>query len=138
MRDEPWPNQSPEPTAVGAVSSAIAVHIASRRWLSSGRWRSIIMEYSDPQLVSKVRKFKRTMTLWGLPYSMLGMWILATVWNAIVPPQPASPFEVILFLVGVFVLVLLPLWWMSHYLRKRYGLICRRMADGFQSGVRIV
>ena len=28
------PNQSPEPTAVGAVSSAIAVHVASRRWLS--------------------------------------------------------------------------------------------------------
>jgi hypothetical protein len=28
------PNKSPEPTAVGAVSSAIAVHAASRRWLS--------------------------------------------------------------------------------------------------------
>ena len=27
-------NQSPEPTAVGAVSSAIAVPAASRRWLS--------------------------------------------------------------------------------------------------------
>ena len=33
MRDQP-PNKSPEPTAVGAVSSAIAVHVASRRWLS--------------------------------------------------------------------------------------------------------
>jgi hypothetical protein len=31
---ELWPNKSPEPTAVGAVSSAIAVHAASRRWLS--------------------------------------------------------------------------------------------------------
>src|ERR1017187_9204872 len=29
-----WPNKAPEPTAVGAVSSAIAVHVASRRWLS--------------------------------------------------------------------------------------------------------
>jgi hypothetical protein len=29
-----WPNKSPEPTAVGAVRSAIAVHVASRRWLS--------------------------------------------------------------------------------------------------------
>ena len=29
-----WPNKSPEPTAVGAVSSAIAVHVTSRRWLS--------------------------------------------------------------------------------------------------------
>ena len=29
-----WPNKSPEPTAVGAVSSAIAVHATSRRWLS--------------------------------------------------------------------------------------------------------
>jgi hypothetical protein len=28
------PNKSPEPTAVGAVSSAIAVHATSRRWLS--------------------------------------------------------------------------------------------------------
>jgi hypothetical protein len=27
-------NKSPEPTAVGAVSSAIAVQAASRRWLS--------------------------------------------------------------------------------------------------------
>ena len=29
-----WPNKSPEPTAVGAFSSAVAVHVASRRWLS--------------------------------------------------------------------------------------------------------
>ncbi len=29
-----WPNKSPEPTAVGAVSSAVAVHVAGRRWLS--------------------------------------------------------------------------------------------------------
>ena len=28
-------NQSPEPTAVGACSSAVAVHAASRRWLGS-------------------------------------------------------------------------------------------------------
>jgi len=28
------PNQSPEPTAVGACRSAVAVHVASRRWLS--------------------------------------------------------------------------------------------------------
>jgi hypothetical protein len=28
------PNKSPEPTAVGAISSAVAVHAASRRWLS--------------------------------------------------------------------------------------------------------
>jgi len=30
----PWPNKSPEPTAVGACRSAVAVHAASRRWLS--------------------------------------------------------------------------------------------------------
>jgi hypothetical protein len=29
-----WPNKSPEPTAVGAGRFAIAVHAASRRWLS--------------------------------------------------------------------------------------------------------
>ena len=28
------PNKSPEPAAVGAGSSAVAVHAASRRWLS--------------------------------------------------------------------------------------------------------
>ena len=28
------PNKSPEPTAVGAVRSAVAVHVAGRRWLS--------------------------------------------------------------------------------------------------------
>jgi hypothetical protein len=28
------PNQSPEPTAVGAFCSAVAVHAVSRRWLS--------------------------------------------------------------------------------------------------------
>jgi len=27
-------NKSPEPTRIGAVSSAVAVHVASRRWLS--------------------------------------------------------------------------------------------------------
>jgi len=30
---------SPEPTAVGAVSSAIAVHITGRRWLIDGRFQ---------------------------------------------------------------------------------------------------
>jgi hypothetical protein len=28
------PNKSPEPTAVGACRSAVAVHAVSRRWLS--------------------------------------------------------------------------------------------------------
>jgi hypothetical protein len=30
------PNQLPEPTAVGAVGSAVAVHAANRQWLSFG------------------------------------------------------------------------------------------------------
>jgi hypothetical protein len=34
VRTKLTPNQSPEPTAVGAGRSAIAVHVASRRWLS--------------------------------------------------------------------------------------------------------
>jgi len=34
FRQKMLPNKSPEPTAVGARSSAIAVHVASRRWLS--------------------------------------------------------------------------------------------------------
>ena len=32
------PNKSPEPTAVGAGRSAVAVHVTSRRWLSFFRW----------------------------------------------------------------------------------------------------
>ena len=31
------PNQTPDPTAVGAVSSAVAVHVAGRLWLSFHR-----------------------------------------------------------------------------------------------------
>ena len=34
MNHDQQPNQSPEPTAVGAGRSAIAVHVTSRRWLS--------------------------------------------------------------------------------------------------------
>jgi hypothetical protein len=34
LRMTTTPNKSPEPTAVGAGSSAVAVHVASRRWLS--------------------------------------------------------------------------------------------------------
>jgi hypothetical protein len=29
-----WPNKAPEPTADGRFSSAVAVYVASRRWLS--------------------------------------------------------------------------------------------------------
>jgi hypothetical protein len=32
--DSLWPNKSPQPTRGDAFSSAIAVHVASRRWLS--------------------------------------------------------------------------------------------------------
>jgi hypothetical protein len=34
LKRRKMPNKSPEPTAVGAVSSAVAVHVTSRRWLS--------------------------------------------------------------------------------------------------------
>jgi hypothetical protein len=34
MSSTATPNKSPEPTAVGARRSAVAVHAASRRWLS--------------------------------------------------------------------------------------------------------
>ena len=33
------PDMSPEPTTVGPFCSAIAVHVASRRWLLDGDWR---------------------------------------------------------------------------------------------------
>ena len=35
------PNKSPKPTAVGAFSSAVAVHVTSRRWLSFFRSASL-------------------------------------------------------------------------------------------------
>jgi hypothetical protein len=31
---KPWPNQSPEPTA---VTAEVAIHATNRRWLSFGR-----------------------------------------------------------------------------------------------------
>ena len=34
LADTKRPNKSPEPTAVGPFSSAFAVHVAGRRWLS--------------------------------------------------------------------------------------------------------
>ena len=48
------PNQSPEPTAVGAGRSAIAVHVASRRWLSFLRLGSktrLWINHSSPQIL---------------------------------------------------------------------------------------
>jgi hypothetical protein len=36
------PKKSPESTAVGAGRSAVAVHVASRRWLSFLRWATEI------------------------------------------------------------------------------------------------
>src|SRR5674476_1368558 len=36
-----WPNKSPEPTAVGPCSSAFAVHVVGRRWLSFLREASL-------------------------------------------------------------------------------------------------
>jgi hypothetical protein len=41
------PNKSPEPTAVGAGSSAVAVHVASRRWLSFHRWVPVAHDESS-------------------------------------------------------------------------------------------
>jgi len=41
------PNQSPEPTAVGACRSAIAVHAASRRWFSFFRLATFAHFYED-------------------------------------------------------------------------------------------
>jgi len=43
----PQPDKSPEPTAVGAVSSAIAVHATSRRWLSFLR-RRVAVAWAGP------------------------------------------------------------------------------------------
>jgi len=43
------PNKSPEPTVVGAVSSAIAVHVASLRWLSFLRctFQMVLLKFDD-------------------------------------------------------------------------------------------
>jgi hypothetical protein len=45
-----WPNKSPEPTAVGRFSSAFAVHVASRRWLSFLRSAAKVQPTSLPDV----------------------------------------------------------------------------------------
>jgi hypothetical protein len=53
------PNKSPEPTAVGAVSSAIAVHVASRRWLSFFRYaasRSVFSTHRMSHILAMIRR----------------------------------------------------------------------------------
>src|SRR5436309_1766652 len=45
------PNKSPEPTAVGAVSSAIAVHVARRRWLSFLRSATFAFSAKQPFMI---------------------------------------------------------------------------------------
>ena len=45
------PNQSPEPTAVGAVSSAVAVRVASRRWLGFLGAASVNLTGHNPVLI---------------------------------------------------------------------------------------
>jgi hypothetical protein len=42
------PSKSPEPTALGAVSSAVAVHVTSRRWLSFTLDYSLMKKISHP------------------------------------------------------------------------------------------
>ena len=32
-----WPNQSPEPTPIGHLSSTVAVHVVNTAWFSFGR-----------------------------------------------------------------------------------------------------
>ena len=39
------PNKSPEPTAVGAGSSAVAVHVASRRWLAFSLGHKVALRF---------------------------------------------------------------------------------------------
>jgi len=59
------PNQSPEPTAVGAVSSAIAVQVASRRWLSFLRYSSALTERRYRRFAEVSYQFGERQTQFG-------------------------------------------------------------------------
>ena len=53
-----WPNKSQEPTAAGACSSAVAVHVASRRWLqlfSLGRFVGV-MTNKEHEVITDQRR----------------------------------------------------------------------------------
>jgi len=65
----PWPNQLPEPTAVGAVSSAVAVHVTSRRWLSFLR--------SVKQEKGQIMTRRISVVAWIIAFTMQGAVLLA-------------------------------------------------------------
>jgi len=53
-----FPNKSPEPTAVGAARSAVAVHVASRWWLSflrSPAGRQCIFRRHDERQIMRLK-----------------------------------------------------------------------------------
>ena len=72
-----WPNKSPEPTAVGAVSSAIAVHATSWRWLSFFRWPHHIMRLLPTTKPERLR-------CWLLPFKVyaIGGYVLYWVFRS--------------------------------------------------------
>jgi hypothetical protein len=74
-----WPNKSPEPTAVGAVSSAVAVRAASRRWLSF--FRSAAFARQEKRKVQKMKTMKLAITV-GLGF------VLALATQSALAQQP--------------------------------------------------
>src|ERR1035437_10287322 len=63
--------KSPEPTAVGAVSSAVAVHVTSRRWLSFLRYEGVGHEYLHQTKFTFARtKARKRTALTGLILSL--------------------------------------------------------------------
>ncbi len=79
------PNQSPEPTAVGAASSAVAVRAASRRWLSF--WSSGIYD-SLKQMKAR--------DIFGIVVRTFGLFaVLFSVGNLVCCLLAASPLYLI-------------------------------------------
>ena len=68
--------KSPEPTAVGAVSSAVAVHVASRRWLSFLRQGVMRTSLFKPRRVPGLAPPKPSKLSWQ---RTLGLFVIVLV-----------------------------------------------------------
>ena len=58
------PNQSPESTAVGAVRSAVADHVASRRWLSFFSL-GVVCDYEEAHYYDRMSSFGSDPVAWS-------------------------------------------------------------------------
>src|ERR1035441_993413 len=78
------PNKSPEPTAVGPCSSAIAVHVTSRRWLSFFSLGALAMRgihIFSPETDRKIAWYGSVAFMVLAWLLLAGGWIWIVAWN---------------------------------------------------------